>query len=226
MFPTFDDYPISPALWNYYLDRVEFMRENVRFAFSESLHHTFQHCAHVLYFALILGFEEHLSQPDLTALAMAAYFHDSRRMDDGLDTGHGARAAEYYYEYCRHTGLPFDSRSYLLMRFHDLDDTCGTAMIRRQSEPARTELLFQIFKDADALDRLRLGDWALDPSYLRRAYSKDLIPLARTLNLDNDERTDNVDDFIRHYREKKRRNRPRPTSMSPQTRDEPGLFRQ
>ena len=32
---------------------------------------------------------------------MAAVFHDSRRLDDGIDKGHGSRAAAYYKEYCR-----------------------------------------------------------------------------------------------------------------------------
>ena len=27
---------------------------------------------------------------------MAAVFHDSRRLDDGIDKGHGSRAAAYY----------------------------------------------------------------------------------------------------------------------------------
>lgn len=40
-------------------------------------------------------------------------------------------------------------------------------------------LIYQILKDADALDRLRFND--LDVKYLRLAYSKELIPYATFL---------------------------------------------
>lgn len=81
-------------------------------------------------------------------------FHDSRRQDDWLDMGHGQRAADYYRDYCRTHSLPFDERVYLVMAFHDRDDVLGEAALAEQEDGV---LLYRIFKDADALDRFRLG---------------------------------------------------------------------
>ena len=50
------------------------------------------------------------------------------------------------------------------MRYHDLDDKVGIEAIRKAfpENHERVEKLYAIFKDADALDRWRLGRWGLD----------------------------------------------------------------
>jgi len=42
-------------------------------------------------------------------------------------------------------------------------------------------LLYRIFKDADALDRWRLGRYALNPDYLRTREAEALVGFARKL---------------------------------------------
>lgn len=42
-------------------------------------------------------------------------------------------------------------------------------------------LLYQLFKDADALDRFRLGPEGLDVNYLRTSYAKELVEFSQTL---------------------------------------------
>ena len=119
-----------------------------------------------LFYALLLGG---------TALCAAAVFHDSRRQDDWLDVGHGQRAAEYYRDYCQTHSLSFDNRVYLVMAFHDRDDVLGEAALTEQESGI---LLYHIFKDADALDRFRLGPNGLDIRYLRTAEGKSLYRYA------------------------------------------------
>lgn len=193
------------------------------------------HWARVLMLALTMGDAAGLSDADLDALAAAAVFHDSRRKNPYLDTGHGDRAASYYAEYCARAAngdstaapLHFDPRAYLAMQWHDRDDADGLRVIaaaqdrdelptasssRRKRAPLEktsdafhgmkdTELLlpdglkaalpkdadadaatiYRIFKDADGLDRIRLGSNGLNPRFLRFQYAHDALPLAREL---------------------------------------------
>lgn len=64
---------------------------------------------------------------------------------------------------------------YLVMAFHDRDDVLGEAALTEQESGV---LLYHIFKDADALDRFRLGPNGLDIRYLRTAEGKSLYRYA------------------------------------------------
>ena len=173
------------------------------------------HWSRVLMHALVLGSQRGLNDNDLEALAMAAVFHDSRRRNPYLDTGHGARAAEYYLQFYRDTqagaarrtpagaSISFDPRTYLAIRWHDRTDDDGIAAIAharsenalpeagiedlRGSMPADSapfEEILRIFKDADALDRVRLGGMdhgGLDVRYLRTPEAHALVDYANTL---------------------------------------------
>lgn len=151
--------------------------------------HQKRHWARVLVNAFAIGAHEGLSDKDFEALAMAAAFHDSRRKDSWLDYGHGARAAEYYKEYCESGLMEFDPRAYLAIKNHDVNDGDGFPNMQRWDEEnvlkpvwyidART--LYRIFKDADGLDRLRLNPQALDMSYLRVPFSRERKPFAEEL---------------------------------------------
>ena len=171
------------------------------------------HWARVLLHALIIADDMGLPDADLRALAMAAVFHDSRRKNPYLDTGHGARAARYYADECiardvvevkdmlGSDQLVYDPRTMLITAWHDRDDEDGLAAIEKavhedkdQAYPGRgySELLPQgaqadaatmllIFKDADALDRVRLGADGLDEHYLRTGQSRGQVAFAREL---------------------------------------------
>lgn len=158
----------------------KFLHDNVRFLMKGSEIHTEEHCARVLLFALLIAEEMKLPQDDREALGAASVFHDSRRMEDGYDTGHGDGAAAYYREYCEKGGLSFDQRVFDVMSFHDRDDTLGIEAMKQKKPPLKDEiLLYKIFKDADALDRFRLGPNGLDPRFLRTKKPKDSYPTPR-----------------------------------------------
>ena len=153
-----------------------FLETEVRFSLPDSEKHTKGHCARVLLFALLIADKRKLPWPEREALCAAAVFHDSRRQDDWLDVGHGQRAADYYRDYCRSHPLPFDERVCLVMAFHDRDDALGEAAL---AERENGVLLYRIFKDADALDRFRLGPGGLDVRYLRTDEARSLYHYAK-----------------------------------------------
>lgn len=157
-----------------------FMEGNVDFLLKDSALHTRSHCMRVLLLALMIGNACKLKDDDLDALAAMAVFHDSRRESDMLDHGHGKRAAEYYKAFCARNSFPvFDERVYAVISQHDCDDKIGVAECKKLGQNCVD--LYLVFKDADGLDRLRLGSKMLDPSMLRTKAAVDLIPFAQKL---------------------------------------------
>lgn len=180
-----DETPRVRELCDYW---QRYMRDNVVFNMPDSPIHAMSHCERVLAHALSMAAELFEGDEDaITALAHAAIFHDTRRQDDYLDTGHGARAAVYYKAYCdSHPDLNYDERAALLMRYHDLDDELGVKAIERRwgidtPESRRVRAMYSIFKDADALDRWRLGRYGLDPKFLRTDAAARRVERARRL---------------------------------------------
>lgn len=176
------DNPTCQAVKERYKQWYEFMEKNIEISFKDSEMHTKYHCARVLLLALVIAHQIGLSDEEMNALSMAAVFHDSRRLDDWLDTGHGKRAAEYYEDYCREHDIPFDEWTYYIMYYHDQDDTIGLSEIAKA--PTVSEgciLLYKIFKDADGLDRFRLGPDGLDVNMLRTEEAHKLVDFAKYL---------------------------------------------
>ncbi len=176
---------LPPAVHEPFRRWAEYMYEHVPFHLPDSEIHAHAHCERVLLYALLLA--EKLLPGDAEAmevLAHAAVFHDTRRENDGRDTGHGARAADFYESFCqKHTELHFLPEAACLMRWHDRDDAKGRAAIAASfaDSAARVALLYSVFKDADALDRWRLGRYGLDVNRLRTDEAAHLAGFSRTL---------------------------------------------
>lgn len=153
-----------------------FLETQITFSLPDSREHTKAHCARVLLFALTIADKLSLPPAERDALGAAAVFHDSRRRDDWLDVGHGQRAADFYRQYCRTHALAYDARVYAIMAYHDRDDALGEQALAQQKTGV---LLYRVFKDADALDRFRLGPDGLDVRYLRIGAAKALCAYAR-----------------------------------------------
>lgn len=164
---------------------ADFMYDSVSFNMPESEIHAAAHCERVLLYALIVGEEIFGDDVDsLEILAHASVFHDTRREDEYLDTGHGARAAVYYERFCRdNEGISFHPEAVYLMRYHDLDDSLGKEAIceRFPEDSGRVLKLYAVFKDADALDRWRLGRHGLDPRFLRTDKARSLVDYSRRI---------------------------------------------
>ena len=176
---------LSPTVRRMFLQWDDFLHRRVQFNMADSKIHAAPHCERVLLYALILGEKIFGDDEDaLTALAHAAVFHDTRRQDDYLDTGHGARAAVYYQQFCKENpGMRCYPESAYLMRYHDLDDSVGRKAIEKEFGPEapRVLKLYDIFKDSDALDRWRLGHNGLDPKYLRTPEARNLVDYSRRI---------------------------------------------
>ena len=174
--------PICQPVAERYKVWFEFMKENIEFGLLDSIQHTKEHCARVLLLALIIGDKFGLNDEEMDALSMASIFHDSRRIDDWLDQGHGKRAAEYYKDYCHEHNIPFDLKAYYIMSYHDQDDDLGLLEIEKSPDlKENCILLYKIFKDADGLDRLRLGPKALNINMLRTEEAVKRVGFAKYL---------------------------------------------
>lgn len=173
---------IPAAIEERYETWSRFLDENLHFRLK-SVIHTKDHEKRVLLFSLMIGERLGLSEEELDILGAASVFHDTRRQEDWLDTGHGDRAAAYYKEYCEEKNFPYHPEVFAIMAFHDRDDRRGNEFIRKNFKDwQRVLLLYHIFKDADGLDRFRLGENGLDERYLRTKEGRGLVPLAKKLS--------------------------------------------
>jgi HD superfamily phosphodiesterase len=165
------------------------------FVRRSSLHgalHTQRVHIHAQRLAGELGWAEH----DTRLVLSAALWHDIGRTDDGVDHRHGEKGVAR----AEHLGLtkslaPEDATSVLFaIRFHCLPDRRAVDEIRRRREepdpgglprladPEQALRILWVLKDADALDRIRLGSWeSTDPRQLRHRETKELIPFAAAL---------------------------------------------
>lgn len=176
---------LSPTVRSLFLKWDDFMHTRVIFNRPQSMIHAYNHCERVLLHALIIGESEFGDDPAaLVPLAHAAVFHDTRRQDDYLDTGHGARAAVYYRDFCKdNPDIDYKPEAALMMKYHDINDTHSKKAIEVEYAGNLSTMLkyYDIFKDADALDRWRLGPRGLDPTYLRTPQAKKMSDFARHL---------------------------------------------
>lgn len=104
------------------------------------------------------------------ALRFASMAHDVGRIDDGKDLAHGKRSARWLAQNFAHKLSPedMDTASYIV-HWHVPPDSEAPEMINE----------LKVLKDADGLDRVRLGD--LDPTRLRTDVAQSLIDTAQKL---------------------------------------------
>ncbi|MDY0342326.1 MAG: hypothetical protein RBR28_02065 [Lentimicrobium sp.] len=155
----------------------EFNLQQHQFYRASRLHgimHTYRVMIHVLNLGVLSGFES-----EARTAFFAAYIHDMARKHDGYCTRHGADAAENHLDEYR--GL-FErngaSEANMLqiafaVKLHSLPDAPSPEDVSQR--------VLYLLKDADALDRIRLGEDDLDTSFLRFDVSHRCIPFARQL---------------------------------------------
>ncbi len=176
---------MPPAVGSCFRRWAEYMYANVQFSLPDSELHSTAHCERVLLYAMLMTPRIFVDDEQaLTILAHAAIFHDTRRDNEGKDTGHGGRAAEYYGAFCReHSELTYSPEAAVIMRYHDRHDNKGEEAIAQEfpDSAKRVCTLYRVFKDADALDRWRLGPRGLNPDFLRTDEAIHLVGFARKL---------------------------------------------
>lgn len=168
---------IIPAVQKIYLEHLNLLDE-LKFKMKSDIHGG-AHEARVMLLTLSIAYYLKLPKSDQRVLAMAAIYHDTMRDNDGEDAQHGYYAADYY----KSNEERIDPLVAFIIEYHCRPDEDGYARI--QSDRAlsknrtRSKLLFDVFKDADALDRIRFGFHDLDFTRLRLPVSKTLLNISK-----------------------------------------------
>ena len=140
--------------------------------------HEKNHMQRVCFLSLLIGEEYNLSSYEKKILSIAALNHDIGRTHDLEDDNHGIKS----YKILKENGIE-DSNLQLLVEYHCKYDALFQKKISSlKSKSCRIDLLYKILKDADALDRIRLGIRQLNPNYLRLNSLEYLLIAKQLLN--------------------------------------------
>ena len=153
--------------WVYYpllLEAYDTLQEEALF---QSAIHGPAHIYRVLLLSALVCQGEGVGEGMVRQVFRAASYHDVGRTFDGYDVDHGARSALRLAELTGQTGEALrELQAAVVASFHP------------QNLPRALELT-RLLKDADNLDRVRLGD--LDPRFLRHSSAKALTGFAERL---------------------------------------------
>ena len=165
------------AYFNVLWDTYENLNTDILF---DSKIHGQDHIERVIFYALVLSWKYNLDRRDTDILRYAASLHDTQRQNDGWDTEHGRRAA---IESINYATVDPDDKNILqaVITAHSDDDKNLDDTIKEFDviDNDRAVFLAKLFKDADALDRVRIN--MLDTSYLRNDFSRELVDFAYLL---------------------------------------------
>ena len=143
--------------------------------------HGVGHTLRVLIHAVELGEALGIPPWEMEAVRAAALWHDIGRTDDGADYYHGAKSAGKVVGLGLHANVPppvLEAALYAVTH-HSGDEGHGERAAARLSDPDAALRIFRILKDADGLDRVRLGD--LDLNQLRHPVSRMRVGRAEEL---------------------------------------------
>ena len=162
-----------PEVAEYYHDYNELITDYAEFNMGDD--HGEIHSSRVLLNCLILAKEMKLTNHETDILAIASVFHDTMRDNDGDDTKHGEASAEYYKQFAKDYPALVNYEKVIeqIIKYHCLPDEIGRSEIDK-----RYQKLFDVFKDADALDRVRFGIRELDINQLRTPEAKSMTMVA------------------------------------------------
>lgn len=167
------EWPMYPLL----LESYETLRED---ALYKSRVHGSGHIHRVLLFAALIAWKEGLEEEMVRQVFRAASYHDVGRTFDGYDLEHGARSAQRLEELTGQTGERL-AELQAAVTAHALPDAKleETVAAFHPADFERAVELTRLLKDADNLDRVRLGD--LKEKFLRHASAKALADFALRL---------------------------------------------
>lgn len=168
-----------------YLDEVDYLYTDVRkyltFCKGKKGIHGVSHSKRMLKLLCCMYNEMSaiLSYDDFNLLALACCLHDIGRLNDGKDDYHGKRAIPKVREIIKDLNISDEDSKILetLIQYHPYKDRVAKKLIN--SDDYRVNLLFNLFKDLDGLDRVRTHDF--DIKYLRHDVSFKLVGIAKYL---------------------------------------------
>jgi len=142
--------------------------------------HGVSHTQRVLTHARAIAEQVELTPLERQAVLQAAAWHDIGRTHDGRDWTHGMKSVTKVLDlrlHERHERELLDL-AFFAMEYHAMWDHVGErrAILRADSVVALRVL--RVLKDADGLDRVRLGPRGLDPEQLRFECSRGMVERA------------------------------------------------
>ncbi|MDD2180787.1 MAG: HD domain-containing protein [Bacilli bacterium] len=152
--------------------------------------HGIYHSEKVFLFCYLIAKHENLDEVDCQIITDAALYHDIGRINDCEDSLHGY-CASYKIEKIVEHPIYKDVENLNILKGiidgHSVSDDNRDRFIEDYeiTEVERYYKLYDILKDADALDRNRFFDYSnsyLDESYLRTDISKQLMGLSKEIN--------------------------------------------
>ena len=144
----------------------------------ESRLHGINHTYRVMCHTLILGQALNLKR-EMRLAFCSAFIHDMSRKHDGFCTMHGLWASE--------RKLPVFAEFFISQGISEYELEEIRTAVRNHSENFEIEKqnpfrkTAALLKDADALDRVRLGRGNLDPAFLRFEPSISILPFSQEL---------------------------------------------
>lgn len=170
-----EDQPMIDALkqWRFYPLLIETYRTMDEGALYKSKIHGSGHIHRVLFLAAVICWKEDTDEEMVRQLFRAASYHDVGRTFDGFDLDHGARSSLRLEELTGQTGENLIELKAAVTAHARPDDQMEDILVAFHPEDLeRTRELTRLLKDADNLDRTRLGD--LKTKYLRHESAKAL----------------------------------------------------
>ena len=160
--------------WRHYPVLLEAIQNLQVGALYSSTVHGSGHINRVLVLAGLIASMEQLEEPLLRQYLAAASYHDVGRTFDGLDWEHGLRSAERLGTLTGYRGenLREIQGAVAAHSFPDEQMEERVMSYTPQNKP-RAIRLAELLKDADNLDRVRLGD--MNPRFLRNDSAKSLV---------------------------------------------------
>jgi len=145
--------------------------------------HALGHTKRVLLLSLLIAHLEKYGEEDRNLLCLASIYHDIGRINVGYDPDHGIAN---YDKLVNGKLLALDNyQDQEMLRFviqnHAIPDQSAHKKLNRYDllDVDRTLRLYDAFKDADGLDRVRIND--LNPEYLRTGSAQRLLLAAHQL---------------------------------------------
>ncbi|MFV0399416.1 MAG: HD domain-containing protein [Oscillospiraceae bacterium] len=175
--------------WRHYPVLLEAIRNLQVEALYKSTVHGSGHINRVLLLAGLIASMEELEEPLLRQYLAAVSYHDVGRIFDGLDWEHGLRSAEQLGNLTGYRGENLRELQGAVAA-HSFPDEQMEARVMSYApqNKARAIRLAELLKDADNLDRVRLGD--MNPRYLRNPSAKALAEFTgRLFQLDQQMKT-------------------------------------
>lgn len=162
----------------------------------ESFDHGSDHTRRVGFFARVIGENVGLSKEDMKILLYAVQNHDIGREHDWEDKEHGQKSVEKlkqirgdgaFFTFGNKDGIygPDIELVYFMMENHSKSNRENEAAIMQlpKEKQDRYRLMLNCLKDADKLDRIRLGKYdGLDASRLQLPFSHKIVRMAYEVN--------------------------------------------